>query len=112
MQWKLTPPTLLLVLKKEKSVRGKDCVSSVGNMGISPETVRSRCQLLDPTRSTPRLASEEVPTLRQPTVLPDALGVAAASAEEAREKARPGDKSLPGTYPTPDLRRLMDCFSD
>ena len=81
-------------------------------MGTSPETVQSRCQPLDPTQSTPRLAPEEVPTRRQLTVLLDALGVAAAVVEEAREKARPGDKSLPGTYPTPDLCRPMDCFSN
>jgi hypothetical protein len=72
-------------------------------MDISPRIALSCCQLPGLTQSTPRLAPEEVLNHRQPTTLPVALGVAAAAAEEAHKKTRPGDKSLPRTYLTLDL---------
>jgi hypothetical protein len=103
MQWKLIPPTPLLALRREKTEGRKDCASSVVNMDISPRIALSHCQLPDLTQSTPRLAPEEVLNHRQPTTLPIALGVAAATAEEAYKKTHPRDKSLPRTCLTPDL---------
>jgi hypothetical protein len=49
MRWKLTPPTPLLALRREKTGRRKDCASSVVNTDISPGIALSCCQLLGPT---------------------------------------------------------------
>jgi hypothetical protein len=111
-RWKSIPPTPLLGQRRERTGRRRDYVSNAGNTDTSQGTALSRCQPLDLAQFTPRLAPEGVPThppLVAPIAAPD---VAAVVAAEAREKTCPGDKSLPGTYPTPDLSRPVDCLTE
>jgi hypothetical protein len=65
----------------------------------------------DPPRF--RTGVEEAPTYRSSlTVLPAVPAAAVVAARKACEKARPRDKLYSRTYPTPDLRRPIDRFTN